>query len=95
MRNFIGNVEVFGQNSANAESFAFVIAFENTDNSFDNRWWIVCISLHKRGHQAWLIDDIHQTIKFFVGELGEKCSDSYDSYSWYWLKKAILPGSHI
>jgi hypothetical protein len=37
MKNFIGNAEEFGQNSACAESFAFVIASENTDNSFDNR----------------------------------------------------------
>lgn len=37
MRNLIGNVEEFGQNSAYAESFAFVTAFDNTDNSFDNR----------------------------------------------------------
>jgi hypothetical protein len=37
MKNFIRNAEEFEQNSACAESFAFAIAFENTENSFDNR----------------------------------------------------------
>jgi hypothetical protein len=37
MKNFIGNAEEFEHNSAFAESFAFVIASENTENSFDNQ----------------------------------------------------------